>query len=295
MASRLSTTQFRSKINQAINKHNQAVRQYNSAVRRMDQNRRNAINSYNQAVNRFNAEQRSRQQQIRNAVANLSQSSQVGSYSVIATSTHSLGNAYLHLEQGATASHLYGQKQFLIDLPQQETTNSIKALYALTGDATIEAPSGIDLGSTVIEEELRRISDDLDARWRGAVFSLSPGNPDASRHFCTSAREIFTQILEVAAPDAVVFETTPSCGVTLEGRPSRRSKIHYLLKRKGFQIDALEEFIEADVSNILELFHVFNDGTHGHAGRFGLASLLAIKKRVEDGILFIAGIAGNTD
>ena len=54
--------------------------------------------------------------------------------------------------------------------------------------------------------------------------------------------------------------------------------------------DALEKFVEQDVNNILELFRVFNDGTHGSAGKFDLPQLNKIKKRVEDGIMFLAQI-----
>lgn len=38
-------------------------------------------------------------------------------------------------------------------------------------------------------------------RWKGALFSLSPTNPDAAQHFCTSAREVLTSMLDIAAPD----------------------------------------------------------------------------------------------
>lgn len=36
------------------------------------------------------------------------------------------------------------------------------------------------------------------------------------------------------------------------------------------------------------MFHEFNDGTHGNAGRFNLRQLQAIKRRVEDAVRFVA-------
>ena len=41
---------------------------------------------------------------------------------------------------------------------------------------------------------------------------------------------------------------------------------------------------------ILELYHILSDGTHGNAGRYTFIQLKAIKKRVEDGILFLCNI-----
>ena len=51
-----------------------------------------------------------------------------------------------------------------------------------------------------------------------------------------------------------------------------------------------EEFIDNDIDNILELYHILSDGTHGYAGRYTFIQLKAIKKRVEDGILFLCNI-----
>jgi hypothetical protein len=45
--------------------------------------------------------------------------------------------------------------------------------------------------------------------------------------------------------------------------------------------------VDDDLENVIELFRDFNDGTHGSAGRFDLPQLAAIKKRVEDAILFL--------
>lgn len=179
----------------------------------------------------------------------------------------------------------------MIDLPQREIANSIDVMKALTGQGAVVPPAGVALGSTAIENELRNIAPDLDERWRGAVFALNPNNPDASRHFYTSSREIFDQILVLTAPDGDVRSVNPNCQLTEKGDPTRREKIHYLLRRRGLEVDALDDFVEKDVQNIIELFKVFNSATHGTADRFNLPELLTIKKRVEDGILFVAGIA----
>ena len=177
-----------------------------------------------------------------------------------------------------------------MDLSGRETSNSLGVANSLLGDEDPSLTEG-DLGSTTVIAELQEISPDLDSRWRGAVFSLSPRNPDAARHFCTSAREIFTQILEITAPDKDVLRANPNCMTTDSGKPSRRSKIQFLLDRKGLADDALESFVEDDMDNIIQLFRLFNDGTHGSSGRFTISQLVAVKRRVENGIQFLYHIA----
>lgn len=49
-------------------------------------------------------------------------------------------------------------------------------------------------------------------------------------------------------------------------------------------------FAEADIANILELFHFLSNGTHGEAGKYEFGKLLQVKKRVEQGIYFLCEI-----
>ena len=124
-----------------------------------------------------------------------------------------------------------------------------------------------------------------------ALYSLSPENPDAARHFCTSTREIVNGILEVSAPDGSVEQAMPGCERTDRGRPTRRARIRFLLVQRGLANEELEDFVAKDVDDITELFRVFNAATHGSAGRFDLRELGAVKERAEAGIFFITRIA----
>jgi hypothetical protein len=74
--------------------------------------------------------------------------------------------------------------------------------------------------------------------------------------------------------------------------PTRRSKIQYILAAGGIVSDEAVDFVDANVENVLELFRIFNDGTHGHAGRFKYEKLVAIKDRVENGIQYLTTICG---
>lgn len=117
--------------------------------------------------------------------------------------------------------------------------------------------------------------------------SRNPQNPDASRHFCTSAREILTAILETSAPDEEVLAADPQAARTQDNRITRRAKIDYCLRRVGRYDSDLAGFVDDDIDNVLSLFGEFNSGTHGEAGRFTLRQLGTLKQRVEDAIAFL--------
>ena len=132
-----------------------------------------------------------------------------------------------------------------------------------------------------------RVGQDLVDRWVGALFALSPANPDAARHFCTSAREVVITMLDASAPDPEVLTADPRCEMTDRGAPTRRAKITYLLIRHGVTAGEITELVADDMDNVLSLFRTFNNGTHGHAGRFSLTELTALRTRVESAVSFI--------
>ncbi|MFT3952286.1 MAG: hypothetical protein QM689_10160 [Oscillospiraceae bacterium] len=99
------------------------------------------------------------------------------------------------------------QQEYIYNLIEQEHANNLTTANAILDNKEPELFSEQDF---VIGNQLALISDDLDAWWKGAVFSLNPVNPDATRHFCTSAREIFTEVIEITAPDSAVFSDNPN-------------------------------------------------------------------------------------
>lgn len=294
MAQRYSASQIRSKMRQAQQKQRQAINKYNQDVRRYNQGVKNAVNKYNQAVRAHNARVRANRQRIKNELARFSrQSTTTTRYVVYRTSVETLHESYTSLENYADSQQLDPRYNRVLDLSERETANSIEVTNHILGDENAGDTPADELENAELLDGLRKISPDLDDRWNGAVFALNPRNPDAARHFCTSAREIITQILEIKAPDADVFAMLPTCDKTERGNPTRRSKIRYFLHRQGMTEDTLEEFVENDMENILQLFRVFNDGAHGSAGTFDFPHLNAIKRRVEDGIMFLTEIIGD--
>ena len=291
MPRRINLSQLRSKLRQlqsnrrqAISRYNQGVRKYNESVR----NLKHTLERYNREVRSYNSRQHLNRQRLQSELRRL-QSQKSSSYSTLRLSVSRLQTVYARLEQSAARQALSPADNYFLDLAEQEAANSVGVVNALLAP---EEPQTVPpLQETAITDEVAVISSDLDTRWRGALFALNPQNPDAARHFCASSREIFTQILEIKAPDDAVFATLPDAQRTERGNATRRSKISFLAMHKGVQVAELVDFATEDIANVIELFDVLNAGTHGQAGRYDMATLGAIKHRVENGLFFLARLA----
>jgi hypothetical protein len=260
----------------AQSKMRREVRKYNSSVRQ-----------YNQAIRRHNAKVTHNRARINRELRKLSASSVSNKYTI---SVRTLNTTYRQVSAHYDALDSPTQFEDLFySNVEQENANSIATANAL--DNHSEEIATAPLNDTAITHQLEYFSLDLDKRWKGALYSLSPANPDAARHFCTSSREIFTDLLELKASDKDVFSEYPDCEKTDRGNATRRWKIKYLLSKKGIVNKDAEDFVEEDIANILELFHTLSGGTHGEAGKYDKVKLLSVKKRVEDGIIFLSNIA----
>ncbi len=280
-----------SKLKQAIDKYNSAVRKYNQAARNYNQDRRRAIDNYNSQVRRYNAAQRERRNKLNHLISIFNQRPPQRIYTTTVTlrqSTETLKQKYLSLQSVTETFPNTSLDNIIIDQPETELNNSIILYNSLTGiQDGVNLPED-NLQRTLIEDALFKISPELEKRWNGALFSLSPDNPDAARHFCTSVREIYIKLLDIKAPDDIV-KMIPGC-TFYNNRPDRRSKIKYLLSQKSITINQLTEFIGTDIDDLLELFNLLNSGTHGESGRYSIQQLLKLKKRAEDAIIFMTSI-----
>lgn len=257
-----------------------AVSQYNSAVRKYN----SGVKKYNREAKRFNREQRANRNELNKAIQ-AHNSSVRRQRSSLASSSTFLVESYEGLLAGVDDDHDGGG---LVDLAAAEASASLRALAVMEED---EAGSGdgSTLTATVITDELSSLSTDLDDRWRGALFSMHPDNPDAARHFCTSAREVVVEMIDRYAPDEDVLAADPQCELhEPSGKPSRRAKVRHLVSVNYGEYESITEFVETDVNDVLGLFRVFNDGTHGRAGHFDTAKLRTIKERVEGAIVFLS-------
>lgn len=290
MPRNVNLSQLKSMLREAERKQKQAINDFNRAVREVNRKNKQAIDNYNRDVRVHNARVRASRQRLASELARLRSQSTSTRLTTFSQSSRTLHQRFTSVELRVDSAAPNAWHDRFLDLSERETANSFVVLNALEGDTN--PVDGIEgrLADTIVNRELAVVSEDLDRRWRGALFALDPKNPDAARHFCTSAREVFTTFLELCAPDAEVLSRFPHCDRQENGRPTRRSRIRLLLSKKNAAIDAFEVFIDHDIENIMDLFKVFNDGTHGAAGRFSDLQLRSVKRRVEDGILYLSSL-----
>lgn len=290
MPRRVTPSQYRSMIRQAESKQRQAnqkfkseIRRYNDKVRQYNTARKRVIDAHNREVRAYNTRVRANLTRLQSALQHLSHQTHTVRYTAFYKSVSMLSTAYKQLDNADA-------NPFLSDLAEQETANSVTVLNNLLDDDIDPQISEEDLKDTQIADELAHISQDLDSRWRGAIYALNPKNPDAARHFCSSTREIITEIIDTKAPNSAVLARFPNCRTTDKGTPTRREKIRYCLDLSGRTNDVLENFIDVNVDNVIALFDDLNSGTHGRAGKFSPQQLVSIKIRVEDAIRFMCEI-----
>ena len=295
MARKITPSQLRRQLKQAQSEQKRAVDKYNQEVRRHNRKVDKAVNQHNSEVRKHNARVRANRRKVASELNKLRSGSTTVRYQTLRSSTLALHTHYESLELREEEFDDLHNGAYFLDLSEKENANSLEASNVLESDeasAPVIDPS--KLVESEITDELSSISSELDNRWRGALFSLNPSNPDAARHFCTSAREVFVQILETRAPDDAVLAQDPECEKTNRNLPTRRSKIKYILVNAGILNDAAVDFVDEDVRNVLQLFRIFNDGTHGSSGHYNLNKLLTIKNRVESGILYLSKIRSSS-
>lgn len=277
MVRKISTSQLRSQLRRLESKQRTAINNYNRAIK-----------NYNTQVRKINNELRRNQQKIKSELSKLNSGLRITT--TYFTSVRTLNVSYQRVTDNYEVLENTNSKQEqLYDLIEQENANNLVVANTLNNPNDTAEIEG-SLNDSMIGDKLKILSPDLNDRWNGALYSLNPKNPDATRHFCTSSREIFTDIFDNYAHDEEVFNMFPNCDKTERGNATRRWKIKYFLNKKGIELKGAEEFIDNDIDNILELYHILSDGTHGYAGRYTFIQLKAIKKRVEDGILFLCNI-----
>ena len=279
MAKSFNMSSFKSQVRQAQRKvERQMQSEINKATRKFESDMNRELRKYNSNVRR-------NQQIVMRELNKLSSNSRVQTQYTISLKV--MHQHYTDIENVYQDTYITPEQEHILELIEREQANSLVTANVVAN----EDFTGVNTDDVEIGNKLQVVSEDLNNRWKGAVFALSPHNPDAARHFCTSAREIFTEFIELKAPDAQVFKHNPDCEKTNRGNATRREKIKYMMRHIDI-VESLVDFAEADITNILELFHVLSDGTHGVAGRYEFDKLIQVKKRVEQGINFLCEISG---
>lgn len=283
MPRRVTPSQIKTMVRRA---ERQAVNEINREIRTVNAHNKRVVNRYNREVRAHNQRVRTNQRRLESEIRKLNSRSTTTRYVTYRASVQTLQESFHRVEQASERGEFFADDD-LFEMAEGETANSAAVLNALLDVPNGELGDDVRLRDTIITTELASISPDLDARWKGALFALSPVNPDAARQFCTSAREIFIKILDLKAPDDVVLAANADVGLTDDGRVRRREKIRFCLAQSGQESDELSTFVEDDINNVMYLFGTFNPATHGEAGRYDFNQLQAIKGRVEGAIQFL--------
>lgn len=284
MTRHFNASQYKSKLRQIEQKQKRAISDMNRAINNYNRDVKKAINNYNSAVRKHNSNVRHNRQIINNELRKLNSTTAGSSYTV------SLQIMQKHYETIGVSypegTPVTPEQNRILDLIENEQAYGLLTKSYIEDDIPPEdSPEENEIGNM-----LAQVSDDLNRRWQGALFSLNPNNPDATRHFCTSTRELLTEFLEIKAPDESVFEYNPNCQRTPQGNATRREKIKYMMRNTNMN-ESVISFVEEDINNILELNHLLSGGTHGPAGKYSFEKLLLVKKRVEQGLVFLCELA----
>jgi hypothetical protein len=285
MARRISSSQLRSKLSQVQSKIRQAQTKHKQAVNKINQK----IRSHNSKVRAHNARVRANRDRLRRELQKLARTASKPQYVTLRTSVETVQRSYMTMEARADADLYDARLDYFLDLSEREAANSASVMNALQGEEADDDTDGQQPPSE-IDHILKSISQDVCDRWNGALFALNPQNPDAARHFCTSARELLTEILERFAADEDVRQAFPNCDVTDRGKPTRRAKVRFFFHQHGIADDAITDFVDDDLDNVVQLFRVFNEGTHGSSGKFAHSQLLAIRVRIENAVSLLWSI-----
>ena len=287
MVRRVTPSQLRSLVRQAESKQRQAINKINQGINKYNREVKRVVDNYNREVRAHNARVRADRNRLNTALKRLEQESRKPNRVSYTVQSRTVYSSYERLERRADAGYYDDRFNDALDLAEREAANSVELESALQNEPDPTEAEEQAAADPDLIGKLGLIDLDLPERWNGALYALSPRNPDAARHFCTSAREIFSRIFDSRASDAAVRAADPNCGLTERGTPTRRAKISYLLSQQQMVDETLEAFIDDDIENILSLFQVFNDGTHGSAGKYGMSQLRLIKTRVENGLQFL--------
>lgn len=288
MPRRITSTQLKNQVRKAGQELNRQVkRDLNKAQRKFGRDFDREVSKLDRQVTARNKRAVAK---LNTELQRLQNQSTPVRYTVLQRSNLSVQQSYQRLEQRWATTVPSEGIQNILSLAQQEAANSTAALNALEQNESDEVTED-DLSATEVNGLLEQFGAGLERTWKGAMFALNPANPDAARQFCTSAREIFTAIFDLRAPDKDVLLWNAECQKTDRGSPTRRVKIEFMLARKRWTSADLEDFVDTDTEDVLKLFHEFNPATHGQAGKYSLEQLFGLKERSENCLKLLGAIA----
>ena len=178
--------------------------------------------------------------------------------------------------------------------PPVEYYNNLDVIGQITSPWKFLVREDVLAGPEILEREelvsseeellaqLESMGGDLPLMLRGAVLSLSSQNPERVRHFSTSMRELFTQVIHRLAPNKEIERWSTSESDYNNGRPTRSARIRYICRE--INQPPFNDFVKCDVKSTLELANLFQKGTHAPKSTYTEGQLQAMRVLMENSI-----------
>lgn len=122
----------------------------------------------------------------------------------------------------------------------------------------------------------------------GARAAYAARGPDYVRHFTTSLRELFTQVLHQLAPDPDVRGFSDNPDDFPRGKPTRAVRLRYICR--AIDSGPFTEFVEKDIRAMVAFAELFQAGTHEAVSSYTPPQLRALLARMEGTIRFLLEI-----
>ena len=270
MAKSFNMSQFRNQMNKIQREEKKAEMQF-----------KQEINNYNKAVRQYNSNVRNNKNKILRELNRMKSTYTINTNYYVTTKL--VHNFYIKVSNSYDNGLV---EEDIFNAIENEDANNLELSNVVLNNDEVEN-SDVDLDESNISAKLIKISTDLNDRWKGALFSLNPNNPEAARHFCTSTREILKVLIDDRIKDKDVIDSNPQCDKTNYGSPTRKEKIKYAMNKKGISDELIIEFTDSNIENTISLINELSNGTHGHSNKYSLNQLKSFKKRFEDSINFV--------
>lgn len=181
---------------------------------------------------------------------------------------------------------LYLLNPLEMTIPAIELYTTVKLPEIIEGDLkflTEEKPvqSKIIDRSVKLESLLKGIDKDLLIPYHGMLDVLSIASVDQTRHFSTSARELFEHTLRKLAPDKeVVNWDGESKFRDVRGNPTREGRIQYIYRNIN-KSSEFSSFVDKDINSKLAFLKVMQTGVHELGSKYDRTQMDAIKVVME--------------
>lgn len=124
--------------------------------------------------------------------------------------------------------------------------------------SVVDTVSEIEDETSICIELLSEVDPKLAQLYAGGRNALGGENPDRVRHFLSSFRELWSNLLWIIAPDRKVMDWVPENEKQLlhKGKPTRKARVLYVCRELNH--GALTDFVCSDTRTFVEYIDVFN-------------------------------------